>query len=182
MSEAQFDPGGFYEFDLAHGAVRTRTGARVVVLSDSVVTPLVATAVQKGDLTPVRRLGRDIGQHVSDALGSSPSELAPETVLGHVSAVLALFGWGRLSFERWGEAVVVVGEGVPSLDDDNLGIAALLGGLFSALAGRDVACVPASAERFVLVDPSIAEQVWIWSKEGSELPEIIGSLTASEGA
>jgi hypothetical protein len=68
------------------------------------------------------------------------------------------------------------------LDDDNLGIAALLGGLFSALAGRDVACVPASAERFVLVDPSIAEQVWIWSKEGSELPEIIGSLTASEGA
>ena len=34
MTESQFDPGGFFQFDLMHGRVRTRGGARVLVLAD----------------------------------------------------------------------------------------------------------------------------------------------------
>lgn len=182
MSEPRFDPGGFFEFNLAKGSVQTRTGARVLLLSDTVMAPLVSAAVDRGDLTPVRRLGREIGQHVVEALGGSPSRMAPETVLGHAAPTLALFGWGRIGWERWGDALVAVAEDLPALDEERLGVAALLGGFFSALVGRDVACVPADERRFVLVDPSIAEQVWIWTKDGDDLPTIVGRLESAKGA
>jgi len=177
MAEARFDPGGFYEFNLAHGAVRTRDGVRVLVLSDSVVAPLVSAAVKNGDLTPVRRLGRQLGQLVESSLGSSVRDHSPEAVLGYTASVLALFGWGRLELTRWGDALVASVADLPELDDDYLGIAALLGGLFSELGDREVACVP-SAEpgRFILVDPAVAERVWAWSRDGDDLPSIIGKL------
>jgi len=177
MAEARFDPGGFYDFNLAEGAVRARDGSRVLVLSDNVVAPLVSAAVKNGDLTAVRRLGRQIGQLVSESLGASALEQSPETVLAHASSALALFGWGRLGMQRWGDALVASLAQVPTLDDDHLGVAALLGGLFSELGGREVACVPTDTSgRFVLVDPSVAEQVWAWSKGGDDLPKIVGKL------
>ncbi len=182
MVEARFDPGGFYEFNLAQGAVRSRDGSRVLILSDTVVAPLVSAAVKAGDLTPVRRLGRQIGHMVAESLGGGALDRPPEAVLGHAASVLALFGWGRLGLERWGDALVASLGEPPDLDDDNLGVAALLGGIFSELAGREVACVPTDRQgRFVLVDPTVAEQVWSWSKGGDDLPAILGKLTA-EGA
>jgi hypothetical protein len=182
MNEPQFDPGAFFEFDLGRGSVQTRSGARVLVLSHDVVAPLVAAAVETGDLTAVRRLGREIGRHALESLGRSASELSPETVLGHASCVLSLFGWGSLRFERWGDALVAIGHGVPELDGEQLGAAALLGGLFSALAGRDVACVPADAGRYILVSPEVAEQVWAWSREGAQLATIVDQLAPSPRA
>jgi hypothetical protein len=113
---------------------------------------------------------------VAQSLEGDASSHTPEVVLTHASSVLALFGWGRVAFERWGDALVAVAEGVPTLDEDRLGIAALLGGMFSSLAGRDVACVPIDQLRFVLVDPAIAEQVWLWAKDGDDLPTIVGRL------
>ena len=59
MGETRFDPRGFYEFRLNDGAIQAGDTMRVVVLSDAVVGPLVAGAVQAGDLTAVRRFGRD---------------------------------------------------------------------------------------------------------------------------
>lgn len=183
MAGERFDPGGFYEFNLSEGAVRARDGSRVLVLSDSVVAPLVSAAVKAGDLTPVRRLGRQVGQMVHESLGGDILKGSPEAVLGHAASALALFGWGRLGFERWGDALVAVLGQPPALDDDNLGVAALLGGLFSELAGKEVACVPADREgKFVLVDPTVAEQVWSWSKGGDELAAIVGKLAVGTEA
>ena len=179
MAEPLFDPNGFYEFDLPKGSVRTRHGSRVLVLTDNVVAPLVSTAVQNGDLTAVRRLGRELGDHVSSALGGAAEAAAPELVLSHAAGVLSLFGWGALALERWGDAVVVSVASVPALDDEHLGVAALLGGMLSAISEREVACVPVDAEgHFVIVDPTVAEEVWTWSKEGADLPLIISRLAA----
>ena len=61
MADGTFDPGGFFQFDLAHGAVRTRGGARVLVVSESVLAPLINAAVANGDLTAVRSLGSQLG-------------------------------------------------------------------------------------------------------------------------
>jgi len=180
MTEPQFDPGGFYEFNLAQGAVRTRDGSRVLVLSDNVVGPLVSVAVRNGDLTAVRRLGRQLGRLAARSLGRSALACSPETVLGHVGSTLALFGWGRLAFSRWGDALVATIDNLPALDDEHLGAAALLGGLFSELGGREVACVPVGEATFVLVDPTVAEQVWTWAKAGDELPHIVAKLATSE--
>ena len=180
MADTSFDPGGFFEFDLARGAVRARRGGRVLLLSDSVVAPLVSAAVGNGDLTAVRKLGRQLGEAAAadlpDAKGAAAS-----AVLGHAATVLSLFGWGRLRVDRWGDALVARLEALPQLDDDHLGVAALLGGLFSAISDEEVACVPVSDDgAFLLVDPSVAQQIWKWSRSGDDVAAIVGRL-APEG-
>lgn len=180
MTAPTFDPGGYFEFDLAGGAVRTRDGERVLVLSDSVVAPLVAAAVGNGDLTSVRKLGRQLGESARAALGDATKRPA-EDVLGCAASLLAMFGWGRLQVDRWGDALVAVLDAVPDLDREHLGVAALLGGLFSSLAAREVACVPVSSDGiFLIVDPSVAQQVWKWSRAGDDVAAIVGRL-APEG-
>jgi hypothetical protein len=177
MPEPQFDPGAFFQFDLARGAVRARGGNRVLVLSQSVLAPLIATAVQNGDLTAVRALGNQLGKAVAASLGSDPMSKAPETVLSHAASLIALYGWGRLHLERWGDALVLTVDELPPLDEDNLAVAALLGGLFSTLSENEVACVPiGNSNHYLVVDPQIAEYVWGWSKDGESLGQIIARL------
>lgn len=176
MTEPRFDPGAFYEFDLPKGQVKGRTGARVVVLSDEVLGPLVAAASSQGDLTPVRTLGHLLGDEVVSSLGGSPTDLTPETVLSHASAVFAMHGFGALSFERWGDALVIRVADAPQLDEAWLGLAALLGGMFSVTSQADVACVPVEPGRFLVCDPSIAGDVWNAAQSGASLGAIASSL------
>ena len=174
---AAFDPGGFFEFDLAKGAVRARGAGRVLVLSDNVVAPLVSAAVANGDLTSVRKLGRTLGECVLEALEAPPEQTPANDVLEHVAGVLSVCGWGRLVVDRWGDAVVAHLEDLPLLDDEHLGVAALLGGMFSAISQREVACVPVdSTGAFMVVDPSVAQQVWKWSRGGDDIAAIVGRL------
>lgn len=181
MSEPQFDPGAFYEFDLANGKVRGKTGARVIVLSDDVLGPLVAAASAQGDLTPVRTLGSLLGQEVLASLGRDAMPLGSDVVLSHVSAVFAMHGFGALSFQRWGDALILDIKDGPVLDAAWLGLAALLGGMLSVTTGLEVACVPVEPGRFLVCDPSIAGDVWNAAQSGASLGAIIGSLAARGG-
>ena len=177
MAEPSFDPGGFFTFDLGGGHVTTRAGRRVLVLSDTVLGPLVASAVANGDLTAVRRLGRHMGEEVRQTLGGQVDEAPTDVVVAHLTAVLGLFGWGKFQLERWGDALVVRVAEAPGIDADQLALAALLGGLFSSITGRDVAAVPVSEEaEFVLVAPPIAETVWGWARGGDDLATIVARL------
>jgi hypothetical protein len=177
MSQGAFDPAGFYEFDLARGAVRTRAGTRVIMLSDDVLAPLVSATVQRGDMTALRRLGQRVGEQAAELLGPASGDAEPETVLSHAAGCVALFGFGRLRFEQWGDALVATLEGEPLFDADRLGVAALLGGVMTALAGRDVACVPAGKRgQFVVVDPSVAPDVFTWAKAGADVASIVAKL------
>lgn len=181
MSIAPFDPSGFFEFDLARGAVRTRSGERVVVVTGEVLAPLFTSALKTGDVSAVRKLGKQLGKAAAQGLASVASS-PPEVVLGRAADVLSLFGWGRLRVERWGDALVARLDGGPALDAEHLGVGALLGGLFSALADRDVACVPiGSGATYLVVHPSIASQVWKWSRAGDDVPAIVSRL-APEGS
>ncbi|MDD9943406.1 MAG: hypothetical protein OXU20_20365 [Myxococcales bacterium] len=182
MPDTQFDPGGFFQFDLAQGSVRARGGERVLLLSESVLGPLIVTAVGSGDLTAVRSMGSKLGELVANTLPGAVSSLSPAQVVGHAAAVVSMFGWGRLRLERWGDALVLEVEGLPPLDDDNLAVAALLGGMFSTLCKLEVACVPLShSTKYIMVDPTIAEQIWAWSKGGDSLGTIVGRLGRQEG-
>jgi hypothetical protein len=88
MTDAQFDPGGFFQFDLAHGRVRTRGGARVLVLAENVLAPLIITAVQNGDLTAIRTLGSQLGSIVAQSLPAPANSLPPQTVISRIRAAL----------------------------------------------------------------------------------------------
>jgi hypothetical protein len=160
MHDGRFDPSGFYEFNLTGGIVRARTGERVVILSEDVLSSLVAAAARDGDLTPLRRLGELLGEQVLGGLDRPASVLSPEAVLGHASAVTSLFGWGRLAFERWGSA----------------------GGMFSEISQRQVSCVPTGDSKFIMVDFEVAETVWGWFKDGADLPAIVGMLEAKRAS
>lgn len=177
-----FDPGGYFAFDLARGAVHTRHGDRVLVLASDVLGPLVSTAVRQGDLTAVRMLGKRIGEDAARSLGAEVKTATPEAVATHASGMLSLLGWGTLVLERWGKALVLALAGAPTLDPERLGLAALLGGVLTSLGGRDVACVPVDGTRFVIVHPSIAEAVWGWTKEGKELASVIARLQSEQAA
>src|ERR1700712_1518021 len=172
-----FDPGGYFAFDLARGAVHTRHGERVLVLASDVLGPLVSTAVRQGDLTAVRMLGKRIGEDAARSLGGDVRAATPEAVTTHANGMLSLLGWGTLQVERWGHALVLALEGAPSLDNERLGLAALLGGVPASLGGGGVGWVPVDGTRFVIVHPSVAETVWGWSKEHKDLPSIIARLS-----
>lgn len=180
-AEPGFDPGTFFTFDLRTGCMSTRAGRRTIVLSDSVLAPLVGAAVVHGDLTVVRRLGRHLGEEVRASLGGSPDALGLDTVVEHVGGVLGLFGWGRLHLERYGDALVARVEQAPEIDTEQLALAALLGGLFSSVTERDVACVPVTeAAQFILVAPPIAETVWGWARDGEDITTIAARLAPTD--
>lgn len=176
MEQPGFDPGDFYEFDLARGAVRTRSGARVLVLSDGVVRQLVSAALQKGDLTALRSLGQEVGAQARASLGST-ADLAPEVVLGHASGHFALFGFGRIRLDTWGDSLVVSVDGAPQLDGERNALGALLGGLFSALADQELACVPIGPDaQFMIVAPGVAPDVHQWAKQGADVATVVARL------
>ncbi len=174
---AGFDPGGFYAFDLSRGAVQTKHGQRVLIVESDVVATLIATAVKHGDLTAVRALGKHVGEYAVRSLSSDLRTATPEAVTTHAAGVLGLLGWGALQLERWGDALVLRLDGAPALDAEQLGLSALLGGMLTSLSGRDVACVPISnGQCFVVVDPSIAEQVFQWTRAGQTIAQIVDKL------
>ncbi len=182
MAEPSFDPGAFFTFDLRGGQVATRAGRRVLVLSDTVLAPLVGAAVANGDLTVIRRLGRHIGEEIRSSLGGATDAVPVDVVLGHLGGVLALFGWGRIHIDRWGDALVARIEQAPMIDAEQLALAALLGGLFSSVTGRDVACVPVGENvEFILVAPAIAETVWGWARAGENVAGIVARLAVPGG-
>jgi hypothetical protein len=86
-----------------------------------------------------------------------------------------------LQLERWGDAIALEVEQIPPLDAENLAVAALLGGMFSTLSAREVACVPVgSSNRYLVVDPTVAERVWAWSKGGDGVGAIVSRLSSAE--
>jgi hypothetical protein len=179
MDEPRFDPGGFWEFHLSGGAVRTRAGRRVVVLPEDVAAPLLRLALAQGDERLLAQLGAALGAEAVETLGGDVETRSPETVVGHLKSVVALFGLGRLSLERWGDALVLTLDGAPPLPADALG--ALLGGLLGALGGADARCIPTQDGRFVVVHADVAAAVRAWAAEGAA-PGVIAARLAPAGA
>ncbi|MCA9601590.1 MAG: hypothetical protein KC417_06190, partial [Myxococcales bacterium] len=101
-------------------------------------------------------------------------------VMGHAASTLALFGWGKLSIERWGDALIATMSNLPLLNDSQLGVAALLGGMFTYLMGDEVITLPADQNgRFILVSPDVAEQVWEWYTNGDSIESMVRRLGPS---
>ncbi len=176
MSNPSQSPSAFYEFDLQRGAVATRGGDRVLVLTDHVVRALVSAALDKGDVTALRELGRAFGRDAASQVEGDAEAASPEVTLGAVGDALALHGFGDLTVTRYGDALALRIENAPALDDGRLALSALLGGVFSALVPGEVACVPVG-DTFLVLHPSVAETVFADAQRGASIPQILEKLT-----
>ncbi len=168
-----FDPGAFYEVDFEAGSVRTRNGARVLVLTDNAGATLVSAAVKSGEKNAAKAIGSSIAK---TALSTGLAEDAsPEAVLGEARAVMTTFGWGTLGLERWGNALVATLRDAPeTLSSEAIG--AIFEGLFSELQGTDVGVAATSNGRFLLLSPEVAATAQSWASAGASLPAIVERL------
>lgn len=182
MAQPNFDPGGFYEFDLSRGAVRAKGGERVFVMSNEVVSAVLQALTKQNDLATLQKLGASLAAHASTALAGRVADGTPEEVIGHASAVLGLYGWGKLAAERWGDALVVTLAGMSDIDPKHTASAALLTGLLSKLSGTALECVPVGKEKLIVVHPSIAKDVAAWVNSGSDVAGVASRLVAKEAA
>ena len=181
MDASRLNPDGFYEFRLGHGTVVTREGARMVVVPDAIVQRLVALALAHSDASALRSWGAELGVVAAGAAGHRVEGLTPESATDVISGALALAGLGHASIERWGDLLAVRVES--SLPVEASAYAALLAGLFESMLEAEVACVPVGPEnRFVIVNPSIADLVQSWVREGAVIADIASRLFAAEGA
>lgn len=176
MSAPSFDPGSYYELDLARGTVQTRGGQRVVVLYDSTAAALVSAAARNASREVLDQLGGALGAQARELVGDVASA-SPEKVLGEAAALLGTFGWGRLGLERWGDALVVTLTEAPSVGDD--AVEAILSGFFGALVARPVGCVAVEGHRFLLVDPGVEAEVRGWARGGAKLSAVLDRLGGS---
>jgi hypothetical protein len=180
MDDTRFDPGAFWEFNLATGAMQTREGLRTAALPFDVLAPLVGHAVARGDLALVRRVGACLGAEARASISGDVAALAPEVVLGHAGTITALFGLGRFGLLRYGDALLATLPGSAELGDD--AVAALLAGLLEVLGDAEVACVPAGGGRYLVVAPAVAAAVSGWFAQGADLGAVLDRLVPSEAS
>lgn len=174
------DPSSVLQFDQDTGAIRVETGERALILTESALSPLVTAAVMSGDLKAIRRLGRLLGSLAARQLASAPGNSPLADVIEQTAELVGLFGFGKLSVEQWGDALVASVANTAGLDEGQLTMAALLGGALSELSGHEVACVPVGpAGAFLVVHSSVAEDVWGWAREGMSLASVLGRLEAA---
>lgn len=181
MDASKFDPGGFYEFQLAHGTLKTRDGVRAIAISASIFADFVKALVERGDVAALKTWGAELGGQVGFVAGQRIDGLSPEAVMESVSTVLALSGLGRATLERFGDLAVLRLDAALEFDGATGAYSALFEGLFESLADADLACVPMAHDaRFALVHPSVADDVRTWISEGTTPGEIAARLSAEE--
>ncbi|MCA9597017.1 MAG: hypothetical protein KC776_27065 [Myxococcales bacterium] len=170
MGSPRFDPSRAVKFDLASGQIDA-DGSRVVIPADAVMQ-LWRAAGEDAQRDFGRRIGTEIGRQIAEQL-ETPAEASIESVLEHLGGHLALLGFGSLSLERWGQALVLVVEGSPL--DDAL-IAAVLEGAIQRGLGRDVHAVPLVPSRFLMTGATGAGRARGWLEEGVRWSEVIARL------
>ncbi len=185
-ANGNFSLSQYFKVDLSEGVLRAGDNTRVLVVDHEILRDLIELSISRNDLSLIRKLGHRIGRDIWSSLqssGGASEEVFADEVLGRTSAFLAAFGWGTLSFEQWGDAVAVsIGSG-PDFDEERLTAGAMLGGVFTALYGQEVACVPVSAsDRYLILSPSVAERVWGWAQDNASVAEIVGRLAVGEAA
>jgi hypothetical protein len=115
MSEAGFDPTHAVAFDLARGLVHVDGAPGYAVVPGDALAALWSSAPEAARAAFASSVGHEIGRRAALRLGGAQAVRAAsaETVLEHVGGEIALAGLGAMSFERWGQALVIVLVGSP---------------------------------------------------------------------
>jgi hypothetical protein len=165
-------------FDLATGQVRLRDDERLVLVPPSALDDLASSVGVEAASRFARAIGVAVGRRAAQKLGSIEGVLGAslEAFVSELALEMAVSGWGSLSIERWGRAMVVAVEHAP-VADHRL-IAALIEGAIEGAAGKAVHGVSLRGEvaRILVVGEKTAERVRDWIAEGMSGQDVIARL------
>ncbi len=185
MATPPFDAAKAVSFDLARGVIAVRGGASSVLVPVDVLGELCRAAGDDATATFARVLGERVGTEVRrrlESLGTDARAASIDVVLEHLAGEWATLGFGALTVERWGRALVFVADHValPSSADGLL--SALLGGALAAASGRDCRCVALAREgerlRLLVTSSDVASRARGWLGDGVAWGEVLVRLHA----
>jgi len=169
-------------FDLASGSVRAGEGERLVLMPCSALEQLGRSAGVDVACGLSRTMGAAIGMAVVARFGSSDAVRAAslEAVVDALGSELAVSGWGAVSLERWGRAMVMIVEHPPVEEGQYL--AALLEGALREATGRAVRCLPLGRDgvaRFLVAGDGAAARARAWLAEGVAWGDVLVRLQSN---
>lgn len=173
----RFDPSQAVKFDMGRGRIQLDGPvSRVLVPADALVR-LAQAAGTDAARDFGRHLGTEVGRRAAGRFGENAT---PEEVVEHLGGDLALVGFGSLSIERWGRALVLVVGGSPFGADGDALLAAVLEGALQRGLGRTVDVVPLVREgddaRLLVASASAAGKVRAWLAEGAAWGDVLARL------
>jgi hypothetical protein len=202
MAEPRFDPSKAVKFDLQHGLVHRDGAPPIVLVPLGGLLALCAAAGNEAGHVFGRAVGAAMGGRVASRLQVAAGEAsaaseggAPagavrtatlDAVVEHLGGELALGGFGSLSIERWGRALVLVVDHAPLGGAGDVLLEAILEGAIAAASGRTVRAGLLGREqeraRFFVGSNAAIEQVWTWIADGTSWAEALVKLQGPEDA
>jgi hypothetical protein len=182
MANPPFDASKAVTFDLSRGQIQKDDEPRLLV-SASALVALCQAAGPDATSTFGHAAGNAIGESVArrfERAGSDAKGAAIESVVEHLGGELAIAGFGAMTIERWGRAlVIVVDRGPGGAEGDKL-LAPLLASAVSKAAKVEARCVRLARDgdraRFLITGPKGAEKVRSWIMSGVSWGEVLVRL------
>jgi hypothetical protein len=188
MGIPPFDASKAVRIDLARGQIQLPDESRGLLLPSGALAALCHRADAESVASFARSIGESIGHRVRariTAEGAVVREAPIEVVVEHLSGHWGLVGLGRLELERWGRALVVVLDDVPTEDADERLIAPMLAAALSVAAEAQVHCVrlhrDGARARFAVMSEAGAERVRSSLASGVPWGEALIRVHASGG-
>jgi len=189
LNHTPFDPKKAVTFDLPHGQVRLGDSSndtdRAVIVPAEALATIVRAAGDKAAQDLGRALGATLGSRVASRMSGAEQVRAAslESVAAELAAEVATVGFGELSFERWGKALVAVVTGAPN--GLRFVLAALVEGLLAGATGRSIHTLTltrdADPTRILVARADSIDRVASWLGEGVPWGDAITRLHASSG-
>jgi hypothetical protein len=170
-------PAQAIQIDVSKGEVTAGSG-RELLLGAETTLLLLKAAKEDQRLDAGKRVGAAAGKSASESLRKaslSAQSAAPEAVLNHLAGELAARGFGVLSLERWGKALVAKIDNAPV--DDDVFLSGMLSAAFTALSDGGAAKLEAATlakHTFLIAKPETAKK----AKDMAKLERNYGVVVA----
>jgi hypothetical protein len=182
MASPPFDASKAVTFDLSRGQIQKEDESRLLVSAKALVS-LCQAAGPEATTTFGHAAGSAIGEAVAkrfERAGGDTKGAAIEAVVEHLGGELAVAGFGALSVERWGRALVLVVDRGPGGGEGDKLLAPLLASAVSKATKVEARCVRLARDgeraRFLITGPKGAEKVRDWLMSGVSWGEALVRL------
>jgi hypothetical protein len=184
MSHVRFDPSKAVSFDLSRGLVHLDGAPSQLLVPAAALSALVAAAGAEATRAFGRALGEAIGLRVARRLATAGGlrEVSTDAMIEHLGGELSIAGFGSLSLEQWGRALVLVVDQSPLAEAGDALLEEVLGSaLASPSASRAQAVFlgrDAARARFLIAGSAGVAKVRAWLAEGVPWGEALVRLHA----